>query len=78
MSTVSLKMSDKLLARLTSAARRKGMSRSAVVRDALESFLDDPGQGGLSAAAAAGDLLGSLSAPRDLSCDPKHMRGFGS
>jgi hypothetical protein len=32
---------------------------------------------GSSAALAAGDLVGSLDGPRDLSTSAKHMRGFG-
>ena len=39
MSTVSLKMPEELATRLDAAARRRGMTRSALVRDALEAYL---------------------------------------
>ena len=77
MSTVSLKMPEELLARLAAAARRRGVSRSAVVRDALESYLNPTAEGDGAAADLASDLVGSLEGPTDLSYNRKHMRGFG-
>jgi hypothetical protein len=77
MSIVSLKMSDELMTRLAAAARSRGISRSALVRDALESFLGGGGVGDGSAADLAVDLIGSLKAPRDLSHHPRYMEGFG-
>jgi hypothetical protein len=65
------------MARLTTAARRRGVSRSALIRDALESFLGSGGPGDGSSADLADDLIGSLKGPCDLSHHPRHMEGFG-
>jgi len=77
MSTVSLKMPEELATRLAAAARRRGMTRSALVRDALESYLRRVGAGNGSAADLARDLIGVVEGPRDLSERSKHMKGFG-
>jgi hypothetical protein len=77
MFTVSLKMSEDLLSRLAAAASRRGVSRSAVVREALESYLDSNAGGKGTAAHRAADLIGSVEGPRDLSHNPEHMKGFG-
>jgi metal-responsive CopG/Arc/MetJ family transcriptional regulator len=77
MSTVSLKMPDELATRLAAAARSRGMTRSAVIRDALESYLrsDDAAKG--SAADLVTDLIGVVEGPRDLSERSERMKGFG-
>ena len=77
MSTVSLKMPEELATRLAAAARRRGMTRSALVRDALESYLRLVGPGNGSAAELARDLIGVVEGPRDLSQHSKHLKGFG-
>jgi len=77
MSTVSLKMPDDLATRLAAAARQRGVTRSALVRDALESYLRRVGVRDGSAADLAKDLIGTVEGPRDLSTHPKHMKGFG-
>jgi hypothetical protein len=50
------------------------MSRAAVVREALVAYAARELS---SAADAAGDLVGSLKGPRDLSTAPEHLAGFG-
>jgi metal-responsive CopG/Arc/MetJ family transcriptional regulator len=77
MPTVSLKMPEELAARLAAAARRRGMTRSALVRDALESYLRRVGTANGSAADLARGLVGLLEGPRELSEQSKHMKGFG-
>ena len=77
MSTVSLKMPEELATRLAAAARRRGVTRSALMRDALESYLRRVGAGKGSAADAARDLIGLVEGPRDLSSHTRHMKGFG-
>ncbi len=77
MSSVSLKMPEELATRLTAAARRRGMTRSALVRDALESYLRRVGARNGSAAEVARDLIGVVEGPRDLSQHSKHMKRFG-
>jgi hypothetical protein len=76
MSIVSLKMPDELASQLTAAARRRGVSRSALLRDALRAYLQAAPAG--SAAELVDDLIGAFEGPRDLSHHPKHLEGFGS
>jgi predicted transcriptional regulator len=75
MKPISIKLTKKLEDLLDELARARGLSRSAVVREALEAYA--AGSGNRTATTAAGDLVGSLQGPRDLSTAPKHMRGFG-
>jgi len=70
-------MPDELATRLEAAARERGMTRSAVVRAALESYLERVGASDGSAADRARDLIGAIEGPRDLSESSKHMKGFG-
>ena len=77
MSTVSLKMPEELATRLDAAARRRGITRSALVRDALEAYLRRVVAGNGSAADLASDLIGVVEGPRDLSQHSKHMKRFG-
>jgi metal-responsive CopG/Arc/MetJ family transcriptional regulator len=77
MATVSLKMPEDLATRLEAAARERGMTRSAVLRAALEAYLERKGTGNGTAADRAKDLIGALEGPRDLSESVRHMKGFG-
>ena len=78
MTPISLKMPRRLALEVSEVARRRGVSRSALIREALEAFLraeraDEP----VSALTLANDLAGAFSGPADLSVNPDHMRGFG-
>jgi predicted transcriptional regulator len=80
MRVVSIKLPEALDKQLTELARHRNVSRSAVLREALESFARgsrgsraSPG----SVTQAAGDLVGSLQGPRDLASHSKHMAGYG-
>ncbi len=78
MKTLSLKLPDELDVRVGAVAKQRGSSKSEVVRSALEAYLAGeaspiPG----SALDLAGDLVGALDGPVDLSCHEKHMRGYG-
>lgn len=76
MTTISLKLPDDMAARLDALARRRKMSRSELMREALAAILDgSPGRASIDD--LAGDLVGSLAGPGDLSTNKKHMRGFG-
>jgi hypothetical protein len=79
MKTVSLKLPATLSARLDRAARQRGQSKSAIVREALQSFLNGKHAGArpLSALDLAGDLVGCAEGPGDLSTNPKYLEGFG-
>jgi hypothetical protein len=74
MRSTSIKLPKNLEELLERLARARGISRSMVVREALQAYVIDPSR---SATAAAGELVGSLDGPRDLSTSPKHLRGFG-
>jgi predicted transcriptional regulator len=78
MKTLSLKLPESLDARLTAAARRRGQSRSAVVREALEAMLGSDKAGrSESCLDLAADLAGCVAGPGDLSVNPEHLRGYG-
>jgi Arc/MetJ-type ribon-helix-helix transcriptional regulator len=74
MRTVSFKIPADIDRTLGDLARRRRTSRSAVVREAIEALAKGDR---LSVTALAGDLVGSLSGPGDLSTNPKYMEGFG-
>ena len=78
MTTVSLKLPDPLAVRLAETARQKSMSKSALIRDALETYLrSDDAVGKDSALSHAADVRGMLSGPEDLSVNKKYLENFG-
>ena len=75
---ISLKMPRRLAAVLSEAARRRGVSRSALIREAIEAFLRaERGEEPMSAFSRAADFAGAFPGPADLSVNPDYMRGFG-
>ena len=74
MRTVSFKLPESLDDALTDLAKARRSSRSAIVREALESVAKAKRR---SVTALAGKLVGSLEGPADLASDPKHMVGYG-
>ncbi len=78
MKTLSLKLPDELDVRVGAVAKQRGSSKSEVVRNALEAYLagEAPTFSG-SALDLAGNLVGALEGPVDLSYHQKHMRGYG-
>lgn len=74
MKTVSFKLSQELDEELTSLARQRKSSRSALVREALTDLAKGKRR---SVTAAVDKLVGKLEGPRDLSSNPKHMAGYG-
>ncbi len=78
MSALSLKLPLHLNAKLAATARKRGTTKSAVVREALESYLDGDNatlRGTL--LELAPDLVGCLKGPRGLSYNKQHMKGYG-
>ena len=78
MTTISLKVPTTLAVRLEDAARQQGVSKSLLIRRALEVYLqtdgvEEPG----SALSQAVDLEGVLSGPEDLSANKDYLRNFG-
>ena len=77
MTTISLKIPAALDRRLRRIAEKRGTTRSAVIREAVERFArEEPDQAG-SCLAAAPDLIGCVDGPADLSCNKKRLAGFG-
>ncbi|MDF1563775.1 MAG: ribbon-helix-helix domain-containing protein [Deltaproteobacteria bacterium] len=74
MRTISLKIPARLDRLLTVLARRRGTSRSAVLREALDALA---GIEEHSFAAGAADLAGRVEGPSDLSTSERHLEGFG-
>ncbi|MCY3668079.1 MAG: ribbon-helix-helix domain-containing protein [Gemmatimonadetes bacterium] len=78
MNTISLKVPDPLAAELAEMAQRRGVSKSALIRDALEAYLQTDGaEPSGSALSQVGDLRGILSGPEDLSANKDYLRKFG-
>lgn len=79
MNTISLKLSKDLDAKLTAVAKRRGTTKSALVRAALKQYLGRNGAAPPeSFAALAREFIGSArGGPPDLSYNKKHMEGYG-
>jgi len=79
MKTLTVKLPASLNARLTRTAKQRGQTKSEVVREALETLLNgsDAKRTARSALELAGDLVGCIEGPGDLSTNPKYMDGFG-
>ena len=74
MRTVSFKLPEDLDDALNELARTRRLSRSALVREALESLKKGNRR---SVTALAGELVGSVDGPSDLATNNKHMSGYG-
>jgi predicted transcriptional regulator len=74
MKAISLKLPEELDNKVTQIAARRKTTRSAVLREAIEAYA---GKAKQSVTAAAGDWVGCVEGPRDLSTNPRHMDGFG-
>jgi len=78
MKTLSLKLPEILFEQITSIARARGESRSALVRKAIEYLITgNHHQQEGSCLDLANDLAGSVNGPKDLSFNKKHLRGYG-
>jgi len=77
MTTISLKVPSALRRRLAQVAQQRQTSRSAVIRDALEQFVEGNAGRGDSCLAIAAELIGCADGPADLSYNKKRLAGFG-
>jgi len=79
MKTVTVKLPESLAARLDAMAKRQQSSKSVLIRDALEAFLQDGKRASnLSCYELTSDLAGSLSSGADdLSSNKKYLEDFG-
>jgi hypothetical protein len=81
MAVISLKLPDALNADLTEQARLQRLSKSELIRRALNAFLQPRGAFGSATAPSACDLVADLvgsceGAPADLSTNAAHLDGF--
>jgi Arc/MetJ-type ribon-helix-helix transcriptional regulator len=76
MVTLTVKLPEALAAKLDALVRRRGQSRSDIVREAIERAVGE-GPGNESVYDLLQDLKGVGEGPKDLASNPKHMRGFG-
>ena len=77
MKMLSLKVPEALDVKLTAIARRRGTSKSTVIREALERLPAGEDAQPESVLALARDLAGCIAGPPDLSWHRMHMRGYG-
>ena len=78
MRTITLKLTEALAARVSATVRKRGVSTSALVREALEDRLrDESVERAGSCLDLASDLRGVLAGPIDLSSNPRHLEGYG-
>lgn len=80
MNTLTVKIPETLENELAAAVAEEHVTKSALVRRALESYLAQRrlGAPSISALDKAGDLVGCFQGgPRDLASNPEHMAGFG-
>jgi len=78
MKTLSLKLPESLLGKLDSTARRRGESRSALLREAIETVIEGESQiRDGSCLGLAKDLAGCVNGPEDLSFNKRRMDGYG-
>lgn len=75
MDSITIKLPSTLSARVSRLARQRRVSRSEIVRQALEALPDEE-QGTI--VERFSHLAGALKRlPRDLSTNPRHLEGFG-
>lgn len=80
MHTMSVKIPHSLKLRMERESSRRGMSKSRLIRDALESaFGQDKQMPGATVFDLTKDLCGSVrGGRRDLSSNKKHLDGYGA
>ena len=77
--TISLKLPDDLLARLTELAKARRVTKSWLIRESLVRVLSEQASDRTpSCYDLASDLAGAIKGlPEDLATNPKYMEGFG-
>ena len=78
MKTMSLKLTASLDEKLAAVAAKRGATKSALVREALETYIQSEKSIRPESCLEMGkDLFGCVEGPSDLSCRKEHMKGFG-
>lgn len=72
---MTVKITDQQFARLAAEAKARGISRSALIRDTLESTSNRTAQPSL--LERLDDIVGSVEGPADLSTARKYLKGYG-
>lgn len=79
MPVLTLKVNDSLLRKVEHAAGDRHATKSAIIRKALNEYLD--GDSSTAAESSSFDLVkrfsGKVNGPADLSHDSRHMEGYG-
>lgn len=77
-SRISVRLDEDLRKRLSEEASLTGKNESQILREALQARLRKRGRQSCYELARKSGVIGSIkSAPRDLSRNPRHFRGFG-
>jgi metal-responsive CopG/Arc/MetJ family transcriptional regulator len=74
MKTIAIKLPDELLAEIQYLAKKRGKTKSAVMREALEEFLSTKTNHDVGSCL---DLAGYVEGPPDLSTNPAYMDHYG-
>jgi metal-responsive CopG/Arc/MetJ family transcriptional regulator len=76
---ITVRVPQALTARLRTRSRAKGTTESELVREALETYLGktNEARSAYDLAEAAGIIGAARNLPKDLSTNPRHMKGFG-
>lgn len=78
MKTISIKLPDDLLAKIQYAAKKRGETRSAFIRESVEEYLSkEKNQSTGSCLDLAHDLAECVQGPPGLSTNPAHMDHYG-
>jgi len=77
MKTVSFKLPEDLDARIERAVKRRGGSKSDLVRKAVLKYLPREESAGVSFLERSGKLAGCVDGPADLSTGSRHLEGYG-
>ena len=78
MKILTVKVPETLDLKLAAVAAKRGESKSNLIRTAINSILKaDETVTSNSCLDIAIDLVGSVEGPSDLSCDKKHLKGYG-
>lgn len=77
MGVLTVKLPPSLDARLDALLNKRGQTKSALVREAIERLVEADDAPGATLHDSLKDLIGTGRGPKDLSTNPKHMRGYG-
>ena len=74
MTTISLKLPEMLLRDLEAEARNRGVTKSTLIREAIETRLRrSRARNRVTCLELMGDLVGSQPGPADASTNPRHL-----